>query len=235
MSRIAIFLFCLPLLVGATARGALISSVELDYGNADDGRKRYEYTLTNDSASEFTLDTFLLDTGSFVHLEILAAEGWLVDFAPDEGTYELAFQAGPGAELAPGESAVFTLLTAATPQSRPYFLANIEHSFEEGGYVFDFIMSPVDPYALRPGDTNDDGLVDLTDLNNVRNNFGQRGDPVLGDTDPFNGLVDLYDLNQVRNNFGTDYNHPATAPEPTAWLLAMVGGLIAAVATRRAR
>lgn len=48
------------------------------------------------------------------------------------------------------------------------------------------------------GDTNGDGLVDLVDLNNVRNNFGGVG---LGDTDG-NGVVDLDDLNAVRNNFG---------------------------------
>ncbi len=48
------------------------------------------------------------------------------------------------------------------------------------------------------GDTNGDGLVDLVDLNNVRNNFGGVG---LGDTDG-NGTVDLDDLNAVRNNFG---------------------------------
>jgi hypothetical protein len=56
------------------------------------------------------------------------------------------------------------------------------------------------------GDTNDDGVVDLTDLNNVRNNFGGTG---LGDTDG-NGVVDLNDLNAVRNNFG------ASAPAPIA-------------------
>jgi hypothetical protein len=41
--------------------------------------------------------------------------------------------------------------------------------------------------VTQPGDTNDDGLVDLVDLNNVRNNFGASGQPVLGDTAPFDG------------------------------------------------
>lgn len=49
-----------------------------------------------------------------------------------------------------------------------------------------------------PGDTNGDGVVDLIDLNNVRNNFGGSG---IGDTNG-DGLVDLVDLNAVRNNFG---------------------------------
>ncbi len=59
-----------------------------------------------------------------------------------------------------------------------------------------------------PGDTNADGVVDLTDLNNVRNHFGEVGDEVLGDADG-NGAVDLADLNAVRNNFGA-----VAAPPP---------------------
>jgi cytochrome c len=50
-----------------------------------------------------------------------------------------------------------------------------------------------------PGDTNGDNIVDLEDLNNVRNNFGGTG---LGDTNG-DGDVDLDDLNAVRNNFGS--------------------------------
>jgi hypothetical protein len=48
------------------------------------------------------------------------------------------------------------------------------------------------------GDTNNDSVVDIVDLNNVRNNFGGDG---LGDTDG-NGVVNIIDLNNVRNNFG---------------------------------
>jgi hypothetical protein len=53
--------------------------------------------------------------------------------------------------------------------------------------------------AGQIGDTNNDGIVDLDDLNNVRNNFGGTEG---GDTFPFDGVVDLDDLNAVRNNFG---------------------------------
>lgn len=52
-----------------------------------------------------------------------------------------------------------------------------------------------------PGDTNFDGLVDLTDLNNVRNYFGYEGDDFPGDVTG-DGVVGLDDLNAVRNNFG---------------------------------
>lgn len=52
-----------------------------------------------------------------------------------------------------------------------------------------------------PGDTNFDGLVDLTDLNNVRNNFGRTGNSFAGDVTG-DELVGLEDLNEVRNHFG---------------------------------
>jgi hypothetical protein len=35
---------------------------------------------------------------------------------------------------------------------------------------------------------------------------------VLGDTEPFDGVVNLRDLNQVRNHFGTNYNTPVPEP-----------------------
>jgi len=71
------------------------------------------------------------------------------------------------------------------------------------------------------GDTNGDGVVNIVDLNNVRNNFGSTG---LGDTDG-NNVVDISDLNNVRNNFGAG-GSPAV-PEPASWtiLLCSCGGL----------
>ncbi len=63
------------------------------------------------------------------------------------------------------------------------------------------------------GDTNTDGVVDLIDLNNVRNNFGGAG---LGDANG-DDLVDLEDLNAVRNNFGA--GNAQAVPEPTTALL----------------
>lgn len=90
-------------------------------------------------------------------------------------------------------------------------------------------MLHADDYAMRQflypmvlsaqaGDTDGDGDVDLSDLNNVRNNFGGAG---AGDTSPFDGDVDLDDLNAVRNNFGSS---PAVAvPEASALALASLG------------
>lgn len=56
--------------------------------------------------------------------------------------------------------------------------------------------------VVRPdGDANLDGVVDLDDVNRVRNHFGQSGRNTPGDTNG-DGIVDLIDLNAVRNHFG---------------------------------
>ncbi len=75
-----------------------------------------------------------------------------------------------------------------------------------------------------PGDTNVDGIVDLTDVNNVRNHFGEgviEGRPVLGEAHPYDGHVDLGDLDLVRNYFGT--SAPIAIPEPISATLLLAG------------
>jgi hypothetical protein len=81
-----------------------------------------------------------------------------------------------------------------------------------------------------PGDSNGDGVVDLVDLNNVRNNFGATGEDVLGDT---NGdeVVDLEDLNAVRNNFGG----ANPVPEPPSLVLLAAGAAGLATLRRKRR
>lgn len=83
-----------------------------------------------------------------------------------------------------------------------------------------------------PGDTNDDGVVDLADLNNVRNHFGESGENVLGDADG-NGVVDLADLNAVRNNFGATAPAPAPLVDPaeTGWQDALVAAQLETATT----
>jgi hypothetical protein len=88
------------------------------------------------------------------------------------------------------------------------------------------------PGFRQLGDTNGDGLVDIDDLNAVRNNFGAAGaadGSLAGDAFPFDGLVNIDDLNAVRNNFGVG----AAAPEPSA--LAMTLLALALFATRGPR
>ncbi len=72
-----------------------------------------------------------------------------------------------------------------------------------------------------PGDTNGDRAVDIHDLNNVRNNFGEAGAGIVGDTAPFDGLVNIIDLNAVRNHFGEV--SPSPVPEPSTWILLALG------------
>jgi MYXO-CTERM domain-containing protein len=73
----------------------------------------------------------------------------------------------------------------------------------------------------QPGDTDNDGDVDLDDLNAVRNNFGTSGAPgIPGDAFPFDGTVDLDDLNGVRNNFGAGASQ--AVPEPSAAMLGLI-------------
>lgn len=89
----------------------------------------------------------------------------------------------------------------------------------------------------QDGDTDNDGDVDLDDLNGVRNNFGAAGasDGSLdGDAYPFDGAVDLDDLNGVRNNFGAVAGGSQAVPEPSTWIIASLGALsLLGVAQRR--
>lgn len=118
---------------------------------------------------------------------------------------------------------------------------NLEHLFwrieQEGFYTLQvsrrFVEDSGDeePYSLAwntlpptpvLGDTNGDDRVDLSDLNNVRNTFGEIGALAAGDTYPFDGVVGLYDLNQVRNNFGFVAPY-RSVPEPATWVLLLFG------------
>lgn len=74
-------------------------------------------------------------------------------------------------------------------------------------------------YFTVPGDTNGDQVVDLQDLNNVRDHFG--ADRGLGDTNG-DGLIDLGDVNAVRNHFGEQRLDVRPAvPEPDSLLVAL--------------
>ncbi len=73
-----------------------------------------------------------------------------------------------------------------------------------------------------PGDTNGDRIVDLADLNAVRNHFGEAGESVPGDTYPFDGIVDLADVNAVRDHFGSARGARST-PEPSSLCLFVIG------------
>jgi len=88
------------------------------------------------------------------------------------------------------------------------------------------------------GDANGDGVVDIDDLNAVRNHFGTGDGTDLsglpGDTVPFDGLVNADDLHAVRNHFGA--GAPAGAqsvPEPSSLLLSFFGATGLLLARKR--
>lgn len=87
-------------------------------------------------------------------------------------------------------------------------------------------------HQIMNGDATDDGVIDVNDLNAVRNNFGsgdgsdQTGIP--GDSVPYDGFVDIDDLNVVRNNFGAG---TSAVPEPTGRSLAAIVASLAACGT----
>ncbi len=99
-------------------------------------------------------------------------------------------------------------------------------------YALSWELSSDPQPEFLPGDTNGDFRVDLDDLNNVRNHFGELGMPVLGDTSPFDGIVNLDDLNAVRNNFGA--GNANAVPEPASLAL-LATGTVCIIALRRRR
>ncbi len=87
-----------------------------------------------------------------------------------------------------------------------------------------------DSEHVIPGDGNADGIVDLEDLNDVRNAFGKTSSiPLLGDVD-FDFDIDLDDLNLVRNNFGAASN---PVPEPSSLGLSLFFATALATKLRR--
>lgn len=92
--------------------------------------------------------------------------------------------------------------------------------------------------AFHPADSNLNGVVDLPDLNLVRNHFGRTRvdllDSYLGETLPYDGRVDLDDLNRVRNAMGETFPVAgsvaidAATPEATDVAIIPVVNLIAA-------
>jgi hypothetical protein len=194
--------------------------------NSDDGAE-----LTIDGAS-FTIQqsgvtAVLNNGGETVTMDALTgATATLVTTTLSAGNHAIEFwmwERGGGAfaelAMAPG-------LYDPTTFDPRYFLpiGNVVQTasfVQEGGGLQ--LVKQEDAPVGQEGDTNGDGLVNLDDLNAVRNNFGNSGAPgsTPGDAYPFDGIVDLDDLNGVRNNFGAG---PSNAvPEPSSFALIGLG------------
>jgi hypothetical protein len=198
----------------------------------------YSFWINSDDGAELTIDgasltiqqsavgAVLNNGGETVTMDALTgASATLVTATLPAGNHAIEFwmfERGGGAfaelAMAPG------LYTAATFDARLFApIGNTVQNLNvvtEGGLQ---LVKQEDAPVGQDGDTNGDGIVDLDDLNAVRNNFGNTGTPgsTPGDAFPFDGVVDLDDLNGVRNNFGAGPSN--SVPEPSSFALIGLG------------
>jgi len=95
---------------------------------------------------------------------------------------------------------------------------------EEGLALFNAALN----YALgftevSPGDFNSDGVVDLADFTILVENFHTTGATFAQGDNNFSGTVDLADFLAFRKLFVANNPAAAAVPEPSAWLLAILG------------
>jgi len=165
------------------------------------------YTITSASNS--------LNPAGWVSLDDQNVEAW-AEANPKSNRLSELFGAGTGGSLfSPNEA--YEIGNAFTVGGQRDL--QIRFTLSDGTSIDGIVeYGPFEISQGPLGDTNDDGKVDIVDLNNVRNNFGGQG---LGDTND-DSVVDITDLNNVRNNFGAG-GSPASVPEPSAWALLGVG------------
>jgi len=149
--------------------------------------------LTNN----FAINTLALE--AFAETQLQLVNGFANQLGSVEALYVRRLEVGAGSTLDLNGINLY-FLSAEIDASSTVLL--------NGGQLIPIRLPPLQ------GDTNGDFVVNLTDLNNVRNNFGGAG---LGDTDGDND-VDLDDLNAVRNNFGAAAGISAV-PEPSGFAL----------------
>jgi hypothetical protein len=114
-------------------------------------------------------------------------------------TYEWVELNGPGGLLSSdsGASVVFDPPDAG-PHPCPYQVMVTVTSDVSGLSV----SETIDIYVKNSGDVTGDGVVNVSDLNAIRDNFMQSGDPGWIDADlNCDGWINVNDLNLVRDNF----------------------------------
>ena len=172
----------------------------------------------------------------------VSADGTMLIFASDRpgtmGVFDLWLSTRTSAEDAWGDPEnLGPIVNATLYQVSPSISSDGATLYYTAGPGLDARLDiwevPISIVLPTLGDTDDDGDVDIDDLNNVRNNFGGNG---LGDTDS-DGDVDIDDLNAVRNHFGASgATAPAqSVPEPGGALLAMLAAALCATVCRRRR
>ncbi|MDZ4780139.1 MAG: PEP-CTERM sorting domain-containing protein [Planctomycetia bacterium] len=139
-------------------------------------------------AAQFAFEGGTLKNAGTINFDLVNSGGTLAPGA-SPGTTNII-----GAYTITNASANYQVELAGTTQGTGYDFLNVSGIATLGGKL-EVLLASSGPVL---GDTDADNDVDITDLNNVRNNFAGAG---LGDTDD-DGDVDITDLNNVRNNFG---------------------------------
>ncbi len=90
-------------------------------------------------------------------------------------------------------------------------------------------------FSLRPGDVNNDGFVDIFDVNSVSSNWSPQANADLYEGDANgDGVVDIFDINMISSNWAPAPPGGSTAvPEPSTLILAAAGAIALAVGCRR--
>jgi len=171
------------------------------YFRANDGVDGYEI-WKSDGTEIGTIQLKDIRPNGSSNPEHLASLQGLLFFTADDGIHGKELWVSDGTEA--GTYMVEDLFTGSSGAA-PTQLTAVGHTLyftaDDGIHGRELWKVVVEGEAV-PGDTDADGDVDLEDLNNVRNHFGEIGDGATGDTFPFDGDVDLDDVNAVRNNFG---------------------------------
>jgi len=162
----------------------------------------FDFRVLDLNPGEATNVTLILPQG------MAATSYWKYGKTPDNTTdhwYEFTHDGGTGASISQGGKVV-TLHFVDGQRG--------DDALRVDGRIVDPGSPGISTVCQVLGDTNSDCAVNVVDLNNVRNHFGETGDAVLGDT---NGdrKVDVADLNNVRNYFGTTSGAPASTSVPS--------------------
>lgn len=194
-----------------TGAGVRITGGRVDKVTA--GNEHFPLVIEGGSIGEFVdwgNSTYVFRTGNF-QLDVEPIDLFDITFVTVEGFWPVT-----GSDFVGGMFADFSYREIN-------FLAD-QHSYID----LTFVRVP-----LPPGDTQADGVVDLVDLNNVRNHFGWQTSAPDGDTNG-DDVIDLEDLNAVRNNFGTVYRPSSNpVPEPSSLALMASAGVVASLRRRR--
>ncbi len=169
------------------AQAQLLIDFNVDITQDDSGLYTYEYTIDNSAFSAQALNTLFLTTGDRAEvIDIFGPnDGWIALYDPDvtPPNLQASFTAGisdDGLEcgvtdefdLAPGESAVFTITSTWAPEviSDSYVIGTLVEGCEFGGdLIFGEIEVPAIP-VFNPSDPCDfdgDGDCDVVDIDNL--------------------------------------------------------------------